>query len=494
MRAAIYCRVSTQEQLEHGLSLDFQEQTCRAAALKAGASAVEVFTDGGYTGTKLTRPALTALRSRLPEFSCVFVWKLDRLSRSVKGFADLMEEFAEAACGFVSVTEGVDYSGSSGRLMMHMLAAVAAFFADLNKERVRAALAHRAAQGLTHGKPPLGYKVTTPGGVIAPDPDTAPLLRQLFADYAHGASLVSLAQDLNARGVPTPQGAPYWGYTTIRRLLERRAYLGEVKHNGEWLPGQHEALVSRRTWNTVQARLLANRTIPSRSRKDSLAPLLVCGLCGGRLDRGSSGSHYHRYYCRAQLVKSVEHEKLGIPAEKLEAALWAYATWLWEYAGSDLEARAREEAAKTSTGEAGKLRRRVADLDRELGRVLRGYGKGTIPEDVFLDTTRPLQEEREDLVRRLDALPVAQDYRALLRQFAATPPAKAIAHLRTQPGDVQVTWLRKLIAQVIVQPGARIVIQHKGEWLPDYEMRLPRQYQPQRGIGRFVMPDDSERA
>jgi len=79
MRTAIYLRCSTAEQSEHGLSLGFQESACRVAAVKTGASSVQVFSDGGYSGTTLHRSALTELRSRLAEFDVIYVWKLDRL-------------------------------------------------------------------------------------------------------------------------------------------------------------------------------------------------------------------------------------------------------------------------------------------------------------------------------------------------------------------------------------------------------------------------------
>jgi len=447
--------------------------------------------NGGYAFASVQLRAVGTRRARAGEFSTVYVWKLDRLSRSVKGFADLMEEFAAAGTGFASVTENVDYSGSSGRLMMHMLAAVAAFFADLNKERVRAALAHRTQAGLHHGKPPLGYRRSTKGGPLEEDPATAELVREAFRRYAAGDSLAQITQDFNRRGVLRVQGGA-WEYTKLKRLLSRRTYLGEVRQGDQWLPGQHPALVNKRTWNRVQERLAANRAIPARSRSNSLSPLLACGYCGGRIDRGSSGGHHRRYYCRACEVHSVSHPPLGAGAAKVEAAIWAYVRWLWEHTDADaeLEALVAKRAREKQDGEGAKLRRRLAELDRELAAYLKGFAKGTVPEDVFLATTAPLREERDALAARLNALPRPPDTESLLRDLLAQDAVQTIAKLRTRPADVQVQWLRRLFARVVIEPGA-LVFYHAEDLLPPWRMALPPLYQPRRGIGVFVMPDGS---
>ena len=158
-----------------------QEEQCRRAAASAGATQIELFCEAGYSGTTRRRPALTELCSRLSEFSVVYVWKLDRLSRSTRDFANLMHEFAEAGVGFVSVTEAVDYTGSAGRLLLNMLAAVAAFFADLGRERTRAALAHRAEEKhLHHERPPYGYELGQDGAPLQVNPQEAQVIKDLF--------------------------------------------------------------------------------------------------------------------------------------------------------------------------------------------------------------------------------------------------------------------------------------------------------------------------
>lgn len=103
MIAALYLRVSTEEQAREGLSLSVQEERCREAALADGAEQVRVFRDDGYSGTTLDRPALQELLASLEAVDVVYVWKLDRLSRSVRDMANLTAGFAETGVGLKSV-------------------------------------------------------------------------------------------------------------------------------------------------------------------------------------------------------------------------------------------------------------------------------------------------------------------------------------------------------------------------------------------------------
>ncbi len=489
MRAAIYTRVSTQEQAEHGVSLEMQAEACRAAALRAGAETIEVFEDGGFSGTSLQRPALSALRSRLGEFDCLYVWKLDRLSRSVKGFADLMTEFSDAGVGFASVTEAVDYSGSAGRLMMHMLAAVAAFFADLNRERVCAALKHRTDQGLQHGQAPYGYRQAGKGEPMEVVPEEAEVVGELFLRYAQGATLGQLMRDLNARRVPGPRGSTSWQYRTIRRLLERRTYLGEVRQGDLWLPGQHEPLVEPETFAACHRRLATYAGISPRARLNSLSPLFRCGLCGGPMLKGRMGKGHARFSCQQYTQDHTLHEPCGVGAEKAEAAVWAYAEWLLtegHFREAVAEA-ARQQRAQRTGGEAAAWRKRVRELDAQLARLLKAYGLGTMPDSVYLEETRPLAAERQELMARLEALEGETDLRELRRSLPRNL-GEALERLRSQSADVQVAAFRQLFSEVRVFPGTLEFVGILGD---RYRMPLPALYQPKRGVGRFPMPDGS---
>ena len=470
--------------MESGLSLEFQEASCRAAALKAGATSAEVFSDGGYSGSNSRRPALTLLRSRLSDFDVVYCWKLDRLARAVKLFADLMEEFSQAGVGFVSVTEGVDYSGSSGRLMMHMLSAVAAFFVDLNKERVRAALRQRAlVRRLPHAQAPYGYRYAD--DALTVDWGEAPWVVQVFGWYAEGVSQQEITRRLNAGQAPQRKQGLGWSHSHVKNMLGNVTYLGLISHRGETVAGAHEPLVEGEVWRQVQARLRDAVSIPPRSRASSLSPLLRCGYCGGWLTRTSHGGKRTQYWCgpRMALPAAERHPPNAPGARKVEDALWAYVeSLLTEEALTEaLRRHQKRQQATRGTGAQAQLQTRLRAAEAALERNLVAYRAGGMDADMLGQENRPLLAER-DRIRETLALEEGPGERRveLAKMGKIKRVSEYVAALRAESGETQVGWLRLLIAKVEVFPG-RLVVYHTLAELPPVEVALPRYYAPGRG-------------
>ncbi len=146
--AALYARVSTTDQ-----SCAMQLEDLRRYAGQRFAS-VREYVDVGVSGAQPRRPSLDALwaDARKKRFDVVLVWKFDRFARSLKHLIDSLEEFG-ALGDFISYTEGVDTTTPSGRLLFHMVGAVAQFERDLIAERVRAGIAHARAMGKRIGRP-----------------------------------------------------------------------------------------------------------------------------------------------------------------------------------------------------------------------------------------------------------------------------------------------------------------------------------------------------
>jgi len=147
--AALYARVSTLEQ-----NCELQLQDLRRYASQRFAKVYE-YVDLGVSGTQRRRPQLDALMGDAcrRKFDVVLVWKFDRFARSLKHLIDSLEEFRSLRIDFVSFTEGIDTTTSSGQLLFHVVGAVAQFERDLIAERVRAGMAHARAMGKRIGRP-----------------------------------------------------------------------------------------------------------------------------------------------------------------------------------------------------------------------------------------------------------------------------------------------------------------------------------------------------
>jgi len=136
---------------------DDQDTRMQEDALRA-AGAERVFAEQA-SGGRWDRPALHRMLDQLRPDDVVVVWKLDRLSRSLKDLLHIMERIAEAGAGFRSLTEAIDTTTPAGRMLMQMVGSFAEFERAMIRERTRAGLVAARAQGRVGGRRP---KLRTP--------------------------------------------------------------------------------------------------------------------------------------------------------------------------------------------------------------------------------------------------------------------------------------------------------------------------------------------
>jgi len=158
-RAALYARVST----HHGQDVGLQLDALREVAAARGWVVVEEFVDEGISGTKTTRPGLDAMLEacRLGKVDVVAFWRLDRLGRSLSHVVQLLDELADLKVDIVSLKDAAfDSTTSSGKLMLHVLAAFASFEASVIQERVVAGVRRAQAKGTHCGRPKVEMDLT----------------------------------------------------------------------------------------------------------------------------------------------------------------------------------------------------------------------------------------------------------------------------------------------------------------------------------------------
>ena len=163
MRVALYARVSTSDQ-----NLDVQLNELRAYAKHRGFSIACEYTDKGVSGAKAKRPALDQLLSDAHQrgFDAVLVWKLDRLGRSLSHLIRLVDTFSALGIDFVSLRDpGLDTTAPMGRLIFHVMGAVAEFERDLIRERTIAGVAAARRRGKRLGcvPSPVDFRRDLPG-------------------------------------------------------------------------------------------------------------------------------------------------------------------------------------------------------------------------------------------------------------------------------------------------------------------------------------------
>lgn len=159
MRAAIYARVSTSN---HGQDVTMQTRELEQFTAARGWNLVDSYLDVGISGAKDRRPQLDRLMAdaHKRKFDCVIVWKFDRFARSVSHLLRALETFNALGIGFVSLSESLDTSTPTGKMIFTVLGAVAELERSLIAERVRAGVRNARAKGKRLGRPPVDPSVT----------------------------------------------------------------------------------------------------------------------------------------------------------------------------------------------------------------------------------------------------------------------------------------------------------------------------------------------
>lgn len=178
--AVIYTRVSTTDQ-----NPEVQLRELKAFAKRAGYQLVKIYTDHGYSGASTKRPAfldmLEAAQRR--QFKTLIVWKLDRLSRSLKDLVNTLADLHSYNIDFVSYTDKIDTSSAAGKMIFQITAVFAEFERDLIRERVKSGLANARAKGVRLGRPAIsGRKAGEIKDLAAQGMNKRQIARQLRID------------------------------------------------------------------------------------------------------------------------------------------------------------------------------------------------------------------------------------------------------------------------------------------------------------------------
>ena len=267
IRCAIYTRKSTDEGLEKEFNtLEAQreagENYIRSMKHQGWIALPDHYDDGGFSGGNLKRPALKQLLSDVEKgkVDMIVVYKIDRLTRSLLDFAQLVQTFEKHHCSFVSVTQHFNTCDSMGKLTLNILLSFAQFERELGAERVRDKIAASRKKGMwTGGSVPLGYVLKDKKLII--DPAEAKIIRFVFEDYVRTRSELHTTQNVIARGYKPKErklkdgrfrNKEEFNHAMVNKILNNPLYLGKMPYKGELYEGQHEAIISQELWDRTK--------------------------------------------------------------------------------------------------------------------------------------------------------------------------------------------------------------------------------------------------
>jgi site-specific DNA recombinase len=431
-RVAVYIRWSTDEQSE-GTTLEVQRESCEHYLLAQGWKLREelIFVDEGYSGGTLERPGLDALRKavRAGRVSCVVVFKLDRLSRSVIDTVNLVLQEWEGLAFVKSTREPVDTTTSAGKMFFYMLASYAEWERSVIKERTMSGKVKRAQQGKNPGfVAPYGYARGEKPGEWVVEPAEAAVVRRIFEEYVSGRGIHAIAAGLYASGV-RPRRSARWHATTISQMLANVAYTGVLEYGRTTVapkPVQEAIGKQRMTFDEPRyarvegalpviippemferaQRIHAGKAVVQGKRSLS-ADFLLTGIvrcaCGGTLRGDTRAGRGRRYYrcCNTVASRPTPCKAGMISAPELEDAVVAEIRRAFDPVNraayvADWEAQTRE-AVQRAEADLAYVRTALATLCARRQRLDADYDAGDLPAKLYAQRVERLEEDEAQL-------------------------------------------------------------------------------------------------
>lgn len=290
----IKCAIYTRKSTEHGLEQEFnsllnQDESCKAYIASQAFNNweyVRTYTDAAISGGTMERPALKQMLDDISKglINTVVVYKVDRLSRSILDFHNMMKYFDKYNCNFVSITQAFDTSTSMGKLTLNMLLSFAQFEREVSSERVRDKIRASKAKGLwMGGAPRLGYDLINKKLVV--NPTEAEQVKHLFEKYIELQSVNDLTEYAKQNVIfgkrwetakRKIRGGNPISKMSMHRILRDKIYIGQIenKKEGTFAKGEHEPIIPEELFNRVQVALANNSNNKSQSTH---APNILTG-------------------------------------------------------------------------------------------------------------------------------------------------------------------------------------------------------------------------
>jgi len=451
MRAATYARVSTERQ-ERQQTIDSQITVLSAWAEGAGHElrAEHVFRDEGYSGTRLDRPGLDALRDavRDAEVDIVAVLAPDRLARKYAYQALILEEFRRAGCEVAFLNHSIS-DNPGDQLLLQIQGAVAEYERALLSERFRRGKLQKARAGwFIGGHAPYGYRYIPcrdgAGGRLEIDDMEAAFVRMLYGWLVDERMTIrQILKRLNFGPWYPRSGKHPWSPSVVHHILSEPVYTGttyanrydlveakkprsrkpsyagkgcrRIRPREQWIAIPVPAIIEQGLWDRAQAQLARNAKLSFRNNQKHnhlLRCLLTCSACGlamhGVAKTLAGGVARNYYRCagkdRVMTARAVACPRAHLDGERLETAVWEHirallvdpAQLLAQFerfaSGTDREAQHAHAAQQ-------QIQTRLARLARTDRRLVDAYQAEAISLEELAERRRSLAVQRESLER-----------------------------------------------------------------------------------------------
>ncbi|CDF12025.1 site-specific recombinase for integration and excision [Mycoplasma sp. CAG:776] len=316
-KVAIYCRISSEDQVINGHSLSEQEDRLRKLCEYKEYEIAGLYIDKGISAKSTNRPQfqrmLDDVKSR--KINRIIALKLDRVTRSIKDLEELVQFLEEHNCSLECAYEEINISNANGRFFVRMLTVLSQLEIERCSERTLIGLDGALKQKHTPACP-YGYMKDNKKLII--NGDTAPTIKRIFKEYINGKSACKIATEFTNNKVDNRS----WGSTTIDKILTNRIYIGEYEAR-KYSKSQKQILIedfappiiTRYIWIEAQKQREKNSYSHYIKHNYIFRQKLICEHCNNLLV-GTSGTGKSKevqlyYRCtKCKSIKSINEKKI----------------------------------------------------------------------------------------------------------------------------------------------------------------------------------------
>ncbi|MGN1323586.1 MAG: recombinase family protein [Bacilli bacterium] len=313
----LYPRVSTEDQSRFGHSLDEQEDKLKQLCNFKDYEIYKIYREEGVSAKDTNRPKFQEMIEDMKsgKINKIIVYKLDRLTRSIKDLETICTLLEEYNCSLESVAEEINTSTANGKFFIRMLTILAQLEIERTSERTKFGLIGAAKKGHLSGRPPLGYTKLDKSKDLIIDDIKAEVVRRIFRLYLDGLSVCSICKLFNQEEVLNR----HWSTTTVDKILSNQLYIGNMEY-GKRSKGEIQifenvvpAIIDKTTFEMVQKRKQKNLKNFHRKLNYIFMQKIKCTKCNKIMGGSSSTSKdntKHIYYKSACCKTRINEKKI----------------------------------------------------------------------------------------------------------------------------------------------------------------------------------------
>ena len=399
--AAVYIRVSTEDQAREGFSLGEQKEKLLQLCAFKEYEVFKVYEDAGISAKDMEhRPAFQEMLQDMRDgkINYIVAYKLDRVTRSVRDLEELILELEKYNCYLVCDRDDVNTSTANGRFFVRMLTVLSQLEIEIVSERTKFGLNGAIKSGHIPGQRPFGYKSADDKRMVI-DNATRPYVEKIFDMYLEGKSFQQIANYFKENNIYPKKK---WKDTTIQKIIDNKIYMGDYEQykrigkqeNLEPIVYMNvvEPIISRAKWEECQRQKERNQRTYTRDRVYTFFQRLKCPNCSRIMKCKGSGGTKRKY-----MYYTCEHCRINFNEDHVECLLRDFIYDLLEYdmAVKNFFLPVLED--KTNNIDTTSIDKEIRDLEKQRNRIKNLYIKGIVEIDDFKEDYKLIEDKLANL-------------------------------------------------------------------------------------------------